>query len=146
MSDEARASEVDRFLSRVTVADGCWEHSGSLGSHGYPQATDGTKGWSGTAHRIGWKLLVGPIPPGLFVCHKCNNRRCVRPSHLYVGTHKQNMDDMARAGHTQRKLTREMVLTIRASSETHLALARRFGVTPRVIWAVRRGRTYRHVA
>lgn len=143
MKTVERTAEL--FWSRVTKTDGCWTHSGSLGSHGYPQAT-GFGRYSEPAHRVSWLIHHGSIPAGLFVCHRCNNRLCVRPDHLYVGTHKQNMDDMARVGHPRRKLTEDNVREIRSSRDASTRLAARMGVTQRVVWMVRQGLTYRHVA
>lgn len=138
---------TERFWMRVTKSDGCWTHSGSLGSHGYPQATSVTgKGWSEPAHRVSWMIHNGTIPDGLFVCHRCNNRLCVRPDHLYLGTHKQNMDDMARAGHPNRRLTNEDAEMIRQSTDTQVSLAKRFGLHPRSIANIKRGITYRYAA
>lgn len=139
---------AELFWKRVTKsddADGCWTHSGSLGSHGYPQAT-GFRGYSEPAHRVSWYIHNGAVEGGLFVCHRCNNRMCVRPDHLYAGTHKQNMDDMARAGHPNRKMTEETVRLVRTSKAPMLTLARAIGVDPKTIDNVRRGVTYRHVA
>lgn len=84
-----------KFWARVTKGDGCWEwqgaHSGGYGSivlPGHPQV--------GT-HRIAWALANGRWPQK-FVLHRCNNRGCVRPDHLYEGTVKQNAADALRAG------------------------------------------------
>jgi hypothetical protein len=50
------------------------------------------------AHRCAWEMMRGPIPDGLIVCHHCDEPRCVNPSHLFVGTHLQNVQDCARKG------------------------------------------------
>lgn len=128
-----------RFWSRVTIGDGCWNHSGSLSSSGYPQFRNTL------AHRASWEFANGPISKGVFICHKCNNKKCVRPDHLYAGTHKQNMDDVAKTmSHPKRKLTSCEVAEIRSSSESQRTLARRYGVSQRSIWDVIRRNTYVH--
>ena len=131
------------FWSRVTKGEGCWVHSGSFGSHGYPQAT-GHNGQSGPAHRLSWILHNGDIGEGLFVCHRCNNKLCVRPDHLYLGTHKQNMDDMAKAGHPNRLLTYEAVQAARSSGKPIRQLARELGVSQKAVQLFMRGVTYRY--
>lgn len=131
------------LLSRVTEGPDCHVHSGSKGSHGYPQAT-GPQGYSGPAHRMRWLLEVGEIPAGMMVLHNCNNKQCVRLDHLRLGSHVENMDDMARAGHPRRKLTDEQAAFIRASTEPRASLAARFGVHPDTISNVRAGVVYRH--
>ena len=131
------------LLSRVTEGPDCHVHSGSKGSHGYPQAT-GPQGYSGPAHRMRWLLEVGEIPAGMMVLHNCNNKQCVRLDHLRLGSHVENMDDVAKVGHPRRKLTDEQVEFIRGSAERRDVLATRFGVHPDTITNVRKGLVYRH--
>ena len=75
----------------------CWEWKASVNSvHGYGQI--GYQGSMLRAHRVAWMLVRGPIPKGLCVLHKCDNRKCVNPYHLWLGTLKDNTQDMMRKG------------------------------------------------
>lgn len=85
-----------RYVDKSGAA-GCWLWTGST-SKGYGQLST----WGGEqnykAHRLAWELMNGPVPDGLVVRHKCDNPRCVNPSHLEVGTQKDNSMDTSRRG------------------------------------------------
>ena len=89
-----------RFWKHVTKGDSCWVSDLKGRPEGYPVfkvvTADGSL--SVKAHRVSWVLANGDIPDGLFVLHRCDNKKCVRPDHLFLGTHQDNMDDMAAKG------------------------------------------------
>ncbi len=88
--------QIDRFWASVLKNDSCWLWIGLTNSWGY-----GRLQWDGKetgAHRISWILHNGIIPVGLSVLHKCDNPPCVNPDHLFLGTHKDNMEDCVSKG------------------------------------------------
>jgi len=89
-------STEERFWPKVLKSDSCWEWQASLTDKGYGQFFD--KGVRILAHRYSYKLRFGKIPEGLFLCHTCDNPKCVNPDHLKPGTQKDNIQDMIAKG------------------------------------------------
>lgn len=85
---------ADRFWEKVHKTESCWLWTASV-KDGFPYGQIGHPGTRTPrrAHRVSWELHNGPIPAGLFVLHKCDNPRCVRPDHLFLGTQSDNLKD-----------------------------------------------------
>lgn len=155
---------ADRFNAKVNRAapGGCWLWTGATSRNGYGKIWDGKRNVA--AHRAAFEMFVGPIGRDLWVCHSCDNPPCVNPAHLFLGTRRDNVDDMVRKGRwylggavrtkgeriNLAKLTASAVVEIRSRCGAGLRgeavrLSRKFGVAPNTIRDVVRGRTWKHV-
>lgn len=139
---------IDRFFSKVHKIDGgCWEFLGAIaGETGYGIFWNGEK--LEGAHRWAYKMFVGEIPDGYFVCHHCDNRKCVRPSHLFTGTQQDNMQDASRKNRCvspNTKLTKEQVLAIRADNRPIRTIAKDYPVCFATISCVKRRQIWKHI-
>ena len=147
-----------RFWKHVQKTDGCWLWTGHLSTDGYGTIRNSGRGKTLKAHRASWELAHGPIPTGLHVLHQCDNPGCVRPDHLFLGTHADNMANMAAKGrsrvpvgilHYRAKLTDADVLTIRAryaeGGITKAYLASEYSVTPPTISAIIHRHSWKHI-
>jgi hypothetical protein len=128
-----------RLLSKVDKnPNGCWNWTGAT-SHGY----GAIQMWPlvKRAHRVMYEHLIGPIPKGKLLRHTCDNKRCVNPDHLLIGTKADNGRDSVERGQFRpnNKLTPEQVLKIRADRRTHTAIALDYGVNQSAITRVKNG-------
>jgi len=89
-----------RYLPEERPPDACWIWRGSTTAYGYGNIRVGGRGTQVAiyAHRLAYEYFVGPIPPGLLVCHACDNPPCTNPAHLWLGTPADNMHDRDRKG------------------------------------------------
>lgn len=92
---ERNKSEINRFFNFIEWIPfhSCWEWTGCKSSRGYGELKTST-GKTEIASRVSWKIHFGDIPDGMFVCHSCDNPGCVNPSHLFLGSRRDNILDM----------------------------------------------------
>lgn len=153
-----RETKEAYFWRNVEKTDGCWLWRGAPTWRGYGHFAYG--GRSGNAHRLAWEVAFGPVPDSLLVCHTCDNRRCVRPDHLFLGTPADNTADMIAKGRARTRplpgeangfarLDAAKVRYIRAryaaGGTTHRQIAAELGVDRTSIGLVLAGKTWAHV-
>ena len=142
---------MKRFWSKVHKGLHCWEWQAAKRDDGYGCIK--IAGKSVQAHRQSYTLTNGPIPDGMLVLHKCDNRMCCNPDHLFLGTHQDNTDDMiAKGRHPHKetngksKLTQAIVDEARqlyaAGGVTLTTLAQKYGVTRQAIGDAVKGRSW----
>lgn len=145
---------VQRFMDKVSPEpnSGCWIWTGSLDVCGY--ARFGFDGRNSKASRVSLTLFKGITRIDGNACHKCDNRACVNPDHLYVGTQLDNMSDSIRRGTFQRvrgerkplaKLTRDAVRDIRSKRLSTVEFAKLYGVATCTVRRVVRRDNWNHI-
>jgi hypothetical protein len=146
------------FWSNVSQqkATACWPWTASC-AHGYGQLWAGVPRRKWQAHRLAWTLKFGRIPPGFCVLHRCDNRGCCNPRHLWLGTRGDNNRDRHlkgrdKAGVGERNARSRIVAAdvveirrLRQSGMTFMAIGRRFGMTDEGVRGICLRRTWRHV-
>lgn len=145
---DRRSWTAERLLEWGSLRDpdrGCliWQRSKTTG--GYGNVT--YQGVQTYTHRLAWEAANGrPVPAGMCVCHRCDVRNCVEPSHLFIGTIQDNVADMVSKRRHQwgersasAKLSTEDVAAIRALDATITVIGRRFGVNATYVAEIRRG-------
>ena len=87
----------ENFWSKVEKGEGCWNWTAAKDTSGYGKFANWPLGFE-RSHRISWSLHHGPVPQGMCVLHRCDNRLCVNPDHLFIGTRDDNNKDRMRKG------------------------------------------------
>lgn len=140
-------SLIDRFTKcHQRNVDGCTEWEGPYHKNGYGQLI--YRGKRYFAHRLSYEFNNGPIGDGLYVCHRCDNPKCINPKHLYAGTPSENSRDMVIHNRSKRgekhwcaKLNWKDIEKIKRliGTETQKSVAFMFGVDPSLISQIHRG-------
>lgn len=135
------------FWAHVEQSDGCWRWTGQFNNKGYGRYTFNGKPWG--AHRLAFALGKDTALPGIvYVCHRCDNRACVKPGHLFLGTIQDNNEDMKAKGRARApkalangrgKLSEQDIQAIRESTERQVDLCRKYGVSDGHISRIKSG-------
>jgi hypothetical protein len=153
-----------RFWQKVDQSGTCWLWTAAKNPGGYGKFCL-RKPLTMDAHRVSYQLTYGPIARGIVVCHRCDVPACVRPEHLFAGTHADNVHDMVRKGRNARgaslnrpsqvgqenyaaKLTEADVRCILArhvAGDRPTVIAADFHIAYRTVWAITRGKRWGHL-
>lgn len=137
---EPKRDAVDRFWSKAAIgeAGACWPWTASGQASGY-----GSFYFAGRldrAHRVAWLLTNGSIPNDRFVLHRCDNPKCVNPSHLFLGSARDNSLDMVAKGrHGEQKLTAMQAAAIRIDTRTGALIGAEYGISKSMVNQIKRG-------
>lgn len=153
---------VARFWRLIQKSeDGCWIWTGNVSKAGYGNLWTPEKRGYVYAHRFSWRLANGEIPDGLCVLHKCDNPPCVNPSHLFLGTKRDNTHDMISKGraklHNPKRgeengsaiINTEQAIQIKellaTGAFTLKEIASRTRSTTYIVFDIKRGKTWAHL-
>lgn len=139
------------FLQKVDTQgfnpNACWVFTGAGKGNGYGNVN--VDGKQISAHRRAYELFCGSVPEGFDVCHTCDNRWCVNPDHLFVGTRKENMEDCMSKGRTdggnRKHLTENRVQEIRRRLKLGMSprrISQQMDVNYHTVTAIQRGASY----
>ena len=141
-----------RFWARVDMSGDCWLWLGAFFKDPRTKLPSYGRFNQGSTHRKAWELTHGPIEKGLSVLHRCDNKACVRPDHLFLGTQADNMKDRNQKGrtahgerHAKAKLNASKIIQIRKDVREQRVIAAEYGVAPSLVNAIKQKKIWRHI-
>lgn len=145
---KAFCSDKCRFMSYVKITDACWIWTGAKTRQGYGKFS--FKGYNtDPAHRVSYKLFKGPIEENMVICHQCDIKNCVKPAHLWIGTHQENMLDMVAKDRQASKLSATDVYKIRELVEkfgvAQQKIVEQFKITSGTVSSIIHRRIWKHI-
>lgn len=159
-SDEEYFEHVKReLISKRNIVNDCWEFTGQIDRKGYGRRTFTIKGkkQKKPVHQIAYILWKGEIPKNLFVCHSCDNRKCFNPDHLWVGTQKENLQDMTSKGrgvdhkgenHPKTKFKKKDILEIRkmySEGKKVSEISKLYNQEYNTVWCIVKHKNWKHI-
>ena len=158
-TDEEKLERIrSRFEEKVIKSNGCWGWKGHLDKNGYPLLKSGSNGKEfreTRSNRISWLIYKGEIPKGKYILHLCDNSTCTNPDHMFLGTPKENSEDMVRKGrgnkgskHGNSKLTEDDVMKIRLKFKDGVMIKRimeDYGISRQTAHNIKHVRIWKHV-
>jgi len=146
---------IARFEAKFEKTEGCWLWTASVAGKGYGQMKLPRERRQEYAHRLAYLIYRGEIEPGQYVCHTCDTPACVNPKHLFLGTCKDNQQDMKRKGRStygeknaRAQLSEREVKEIRAclaAGMTQVKIAKAFGIHQVHVSRIKTGKRWSHV-
>lgn len=154
MKIELTKKQLSNFLKKIDKKELCWEWNASLTHDFYGRFRTSLK--TLLSHRVSYSIFKGEIPEGMCVCHKCDNPKCCNPDHLFLGTVKENSNDMISKGRSlagsknhKSKLTendiKEIVLMRLETGLSYPKIAKIYNVTPSAIRFIFIGKNWKHL-
>ncbi len=140
-----RKTLTEAFFSHIEKSpSGCWNWRSTKTIQGYGRFS--VRGACLSAHRVSWWLAFGKPLDEMYICHTCDNRACVNPEHMFLGTARDNYHDMAAKGRHPKtrkcSLTPEQIALIKATPRSEKSgnqFCREFGVSPSIVGKIRKG-------